>query len=58
MEYQSQLLYILFLQSGFFDFNRVTNNQARSLIISADWNAYELAEGNDCAYGQTVTRGE
>ena len=33
------------------------SSQAHSLVISADWNAYELAEGNDCAYGQTVTRG-
>ena len=33
------------------------SSQAHSLVISADWNAYELAEGNDYAYEQTVTRG-
>ena len=26
-------------------------------LRESDWNAYELTEGNDCAYGQTVTRG-
>ena len=32
------------------------SSQAHSLVISADWNAYELTEGNDDAYGQTVRR--
>ena len=26
------------------------------MIISADWNTYEVTEGNDDAYGQTVRR--
>ena len=32
------------------------SSQAHSLVISADWNEYELTEGNDDAYGQTVRR--
>ena len=31
--------------------------QLREQLRESDWNAYELTEGNDCAYGQTVTRG-
>ena len=41
---------------GFFDCSRATSSQAHSLVISADWNAYELTKGNDDAYGQTVRR--
>ena len=42
--------------TGFFDSSRAISSQAHSLVISADWNAYELTKGNDDAYGQTVRR--
>ena len=44
------------IRPGFFVSSRARSSQAHSLVISADWNAYELAEGNDCAHGQTVRR--
>ena len=42
--------------SGFFDSSRAISSQAHSLVISADWNAYDFKSRNDGAYEQTVRR--